>query len=60
MSKNFDGIQSPFAENYEAPKMETPSKASEGELKSNFENSSEVKSPFVDEIANPKGTVYKG
>ena len=58
MSKNFDGIQSPFAENGESPTTETPSKASEGELKSNFENSSEVKSPFVDEIANPKGTDY--
>lgn len=58
MSKNFDGLMSPFDENIENGKLKTPAKKSDSELKSDFEETSDVKSPFIDEIANPKSRGY--
>ena len=60
MSKDFNGLHSPFDENLDNGGLKTPSKNSESKLKSNFEHSKDIHSPFVDEIANPKGTIYKG
>ncbi len=53
MSKNFDGLMSPFDENIENGSLKTPSKKAEGKMKSNFEGDSKIESPFIDEIANP-------
>ena len=52
MSKNFNGINSPFDENAENGSPKTSSKKVEGKMKTNFEHSSDIASPFVDEIAN--------
>ena len=52
MSKNFNGINSPFDENVENGSPKTPSKKAEGKLKTSFEHSNDIASPFVDEVAN--------
>jgi len=52
MSKNFNGLHSPFDENAENGSPKTPSKNAEGKMKSNFEHSSGIVSPFIDEIVN--------
>ena len=56
MSKNFNGLVSPFDENIENGTLKTPSKQSTSKLKSNFAESKDVQSPFIDEIANPAGS----
>jgi hypothetical protein len=62
MSRNFStpkgNLQTTYAESCPEPKMETMSKASEGSLKSNFEETSDLHSPFFDEIANPSKKAY--
>ena len=56
MSKKFStplgDLHSPFDENAENGSLKSPFKQAEGKLKSNFEHSDDVHSPFVDEIAN--------
>ena len=60
MSKNFStpkgNLHSPFDENVENGSPKTPAKKAEGKLKTSFEHSSDIASPFVDEIANPAGS----
>jgi len=53
MSKNFDGLMSPFDENIENGTLKSPSKKSDSKLKSNFRETKDVHSPFIDEIVNP-------
>lgn len=56
MSKNFNGLVSPFDENIENGTLKTPAKKSTSKLKSNFQESKDVQSPFIDEIVNPAGS----
>ena len=57
MSKNFStskgALHSPFDENAENGSPKTPSKKAEGKMKSNFRETKDLHSPFIDEIANP-------
>lgn len=56
MSKTFStplgDLHSPFDENVENGTLKSPSKKSDSKLKSNFQESKDVHSPFIDEIAN--------